>query len=129
MLCGLSSFDGLEGSLPANIAEDGVYGHNYQFDTTQAVNTNGDPIIQNKNKVRVVAMLIDNTTGVVLNASKCNVVPFGTGIANTFDNGQVESVSYYDLSGRKVLLPNGGVYIKSVNYKNGKTVNQKVLVK
>ena len=129
VLCGLSSFDGLEGSLPANIAEDGVYGHNYQFDTTQAVNTNGDPIIQNKNKVRVVAMLIDNTTGVVLNASKCNVVPFGTGIANTIDNGQVESVSYYDLSGRKVLLPNGGVYIKSVNYKNGKTVNQKVLVK
>ena len=74
-------------------------------------------------------MLIDNNTGIVLNTNKCNVLPAGTGISNTNANTQVESVNYYDLSGRKVLLPNGGVYIKSVKYKNGQTVNEKVLVK
>ena len=129
VICNTSGYEGIEGSLPTNIAEDGCYGHTYQFNANEAVNTSGEPIIQDKNKVRVVVMLIDNNTGIVLNSNKCNVLPAGTGISNTNANTQVESVNYYDLSGRKVLLPNGGVYIKSVKYKNGQTVNEKVLVK
>jgi len=127
--CGVSGYEGIEGSIPANIAEDASYGHSYQFNIADTYNTAGEPIIQDKNKVRAIVMLIDNNTGRVLNSNKCNVLPAGTGIANTQANGQVESVAYYDLSGRKVLMPNGGVYIKSVKYKNGQTDNQKVLVK
>ena len=57
------------------------------------------------------------------------IMPAGTGIKGTTESRTVDSVSYYDLSGRKVLVPNGGVYIQSIRYKDGTTLNKKVLVK
>lgn len=116
-------------ALPAYIPEDGLFGNDFQLSAEQAVNTSYEPIIQNKDKVRVVAMVVNTKTGEIVNAAKCNVLPAGTGISNTATSRMVESVSYYDLSGRKVLVPNGGVYIKSVRYKDGSSTNQKVLVK
>ena len=74
-------------------------------------------------------MLVNTKTGEIVNAAKCKVMPAGTGINAATSSRIVDTVNYYDLSGRKVLIPNGGVYIKSIRYKDGTTLNQKVLVK
>lgn len=116
-------------ALPASIAEDAAFGHTFQFSADNALNTSYEPIIQSKDKVRVVAMLVNTKTGEIVNAAKCKVMPVGTGINAATSSRIVDTVNYYDLSGRKVLIPNGGVYIKSIRYKDGTTLNQKVLVK
>jgi len=36
---------------------------------------------------------------------------------------------YFDLSGRRVLVPSNGIYMKTIQYKNGTTATQKVVVK
>lgn len=115
--------------LPKSIPEDGFYGFVYQMKASDGVNLDGEPLVQDKNKVNVVAMLINSKTGEIVNAVKTKVMPAGTGISSTTTSRTIDSVSYYDLSGRKVLLPNGGVYIQSTRYKDGTTLNKKVLVK
>ena len=44
-------------------------------------------------------------------------------------SGETESVSYYSISGIRVLHPQGGVYIKVVRYKDGHTAQSKVLIR
>ncbi|MBP5385842.1 MAG: thioredoxin family protein [Prevotella sp.] len=119
----------VKGALPTAIAEDGVVSHSYQMFADDALNTSYEPIIQDKDKVRVVAMLVNSRTGEIVNAANVKVMPAGTGIKGTTEARTVDSVSYYDLSGRKVLLPNNGIYIQSIRYKDGSTSNKKVLVK
>lgn len=116
-------------ALPATIAEDAVIGHNYQMFADNALNTNYEPIIQDKNKVNIVVMLVNTLTGKIANAAKCRVMAAGTGINDAPTSHIIDTVSYYDLSGRKVLIPNGGVYIKAIRYKDGTTLNKKVLMK
>ncbi len=116
-------------ALPASIAGDATIGNAFQLSADNALNTSGEPIIQSKDKVRVVVMLVNTKTGEIINAAKCKVMPAGTGINAAAASRIVDTVNYYDLSGRKVLIPNGGVYIKSIRYKDGTTLNQKVLVK
>lgn len=48
----------------------------------------------------------------------------GTDAAN---NGGVKSVSYIDLSGRRVVNPGSGIFIKSVKYADGSVKNVKVV--
>jgi hypothetical protein len=122
---------GVAGSLPENILKGHPVTHEYNgFSYSKAVNTSNKKVIQDKDKVRVVAMVIDSTTGVVVNANKCKVEKATTTAVRDLESGAVAgSTTYYDLSGRKVLLPSNGVYVQSVKMKNGQTVNRKVVLK
>ena len=57
-------FNGIEGSVPAAITADKAMEHNYVMDITTNIR------IQNKKKLGVVALLIDKTSGKVINAAK-----------------------------------------------------------
>jgi thiol-disulfide isomerase/thioredoxin len=57
----LGGFDGTAASLPSNITAGGIYTHNY---------THSLPVNQNENNVQVVAMIINNSTGEILNGIK-----------------------------------------------------------
>ena len=57
-------FNGIEGSVPATITADEAMEHNYVMDIT--TNTR----IQDKKKLGVVALLIDKTSGKIVNAAK-----------------------------------------------------------
>jgi hypothetical protein len=92
-----------------------------------AVNTNGASVIQDKSKLNVVVLLINTKTGEVVNANKVRVSN-STGIDIT-EAGNGNVTTYYDLSGRRIQTPANGVYIKSVQTKDGKTRNNKVVVK
>ena len=63
----LGGFDGTAGSLPAAITAGGIHTHNY---------THTLPANQNENNVHVVGMIIDNTTGEILNGIKVELSGF-----------------------------------------------------
>ncbi len=56
---------GVEGSLPQVINEGQVYQNKYQFKLPSNV--------ENKNNLRIVALLIDNTAGEIMNAAQCPI--------------------------------------------------------
>lgn len=122
-----SELNGIAGSLPATVTADESVSHSYKFTVAEAVNTSGQPIIQDKNNLRVVVTLVDARTGEVLNSNKVKVGEnTATGISKTeAAEGDIKSVNYYDASGRKVAIPSKGMYIKSVTYKDGTVKNTK----
>ena len=123
-----TDYSGVEGSLPESVTEGESYTHTYSFSAADIVNLNYEPMIQNKNKVRVVAILVTEW-GDVLNANRCKVTG-ATAISTV--NGTSDTVvktEYFDLAGRKVLLPANGIYVKSQQMKNGQTVTTKVVIK
>ena len=126
----MSQIGGIKGSLPATITADQAVNHSYSFKLADAVNTSGANVIQDKNKLKVVALLVNTKTGEVVNANKCVVsqdpVVGITSIGADFRQAQTE---YYDLTGRRVSVPANGVYMKVLRTKNGETHSQKVLVK
>ena len=127
VLVASSPYDGVEASLPEAIEEGKEYTHEYSFKAADIVNTEGMPVIQNNGKVKVVAILV-SSWGEVYNANRCKVTN-ASAIGDIIkSNNGAESVEYYDLSGRKIAAPAKGMYIKSVR-SNGKTVNEKVLMK
>lgn len=120
VLC--SSIDGLgePGSMDtAQIEIGSPWLHTYEFDTAKAVNTVGDQIIQDPDQLYVVAMLIDNATGTVVNAAK-HACGSKTGSIGSIAADAVQGDdAIYDLMGRKVANPGPGIYIqggKKVRY-------------
>jgi len=63
----LGGFDGTASSLPATITAGGIHTHNY---------THNLPANQNESNVHVAGMIIDNTTGEILNAIKVELSGF-----------------------------------------------------
>jgi len=120
---------GVEKSLPGSVEADTAYPHQFKdFGYKYAVNTSKEPLIQDKGNVHVVAMLIDTRNGEVVNANKAKVTGLSA-IKDADAPAGVAATSYYDLSGRKVLRPSNGMFIKSVLLKNGKTETRKAFVK
>lgn len=121
---------GIEGSLPETITADVPVEHTFTFDLNDALNTSWEPIIQDKSKLKVVVLLIkDAWTGEIANA---NVAKVGeaTGISiREAGKDNISSVVYYDLAGRKIANPKNGVFVKSVQYKNGQSITRKVVMK
>ena len=52
-----------------------------------------------------------------------------TAIKALSSEDKVAKTVYYDLTGRLVVNPSNGLFIKAVTYKNGKTVTKKVILK
>ena len=126
-----SDIGGIAGSLPSEMKTATPATHTYRFDIANALNTSGEPIIQDKSKLRVVAVLVDAATGEVLNSNKCSVGGnIGTGIGATETRtGEIKSVEYFDASGRRVSTPAGGLYIKRIEYSDGSVNTSKVVLK
>ena len=112
---------GIEGSLPMEISEGTDYTHSFTFDVDALVNTAGQHIVQNKDKLHVVAVIIDTTTGYIINAQKCSAPTDPAAIADCrMQNAECRMQNFYSLSGQRVgqtFVSRPGIYIK-----NGKTV-------
>lgn len=118
----------VDGSLPDMIVANTVNSFDYSFYADYLYNTSYEPIIQNKDKLHVVAIVVDTATGRVLNAAKTSV---GNAAVNEIgdDNKVVASTMYYDLTGRMVSNPGNGIYVKVVRYTDGSQRSFKVLKK
>ena len=115
-------------SLPESIVANTVNSFDYSFYVDYIYNTSYEPIIQDKDKLHVVAIVVDKATGKVLNAAKAKV---GNTAVNEIgsDNKEVASTMYFDLMGRMVSNPGNGIYVKVVRYTDGSQRSFKVLKK
>ena len=83
----------------------------YSFRLGNAFNTAYNPVIQNVQNLKVVAILIDATTGKVVNA---NVAKVGNSTGITINElSQKPAATYFDLQGRRVAKPAKGLYINN----------------
>ncbi|MBQ7471590.1 MAG: hypothetical protein IJS97_04105 [Prevotella sp.] len=113
-----SDYKGVTNSLPAT-AEAGVpLTHTFRFNVNNIRGKDGDDLVQNKKNLRIVAMLIDQQTGAIVNANKCRVSA-ATGITQPTDNRQELVKGYYTLDGKRLLTPQRGLNI--VKYADGTT--------
>ena len=85
---------GLSGSVSVPIHADIPQEFKYE----RSISDNS--LVQNKDNLSVVALLLDKNTGKIINAAKCRIEAYGTGIVNLKADNEKGDV--YDLSGRKV---------------------------
>ena len=113
-------------SMPEAIVANTVNKFEYTFNTDYIYNTSFEPIIQNKEKLHVVAIVVEKATGKVLNAAKGHV---GAAAVNELSatEKEVASTIYFDLTGRLVSNPGNGLYVKVVRYTDGSQQSFKVI--
>ncbi len=118
----------IEESLPESIVANTPNNSEYSFYVDYIYNTSYEPIIQDKEKLHVVAIVVEKATGKVLNAAKGKV---GDAAVNEIgaDNKEIASTLYYDLTGRRVSDPANGIYVKVIRYTDGSMRSFKVLKK
>ena len=99
--------DGIEGSVAAPITADVVQ----RFTHTMDLSANS--LIQNRDQLNVVALLLDTETKEIVNAAKASVIPFDAdGIVDVAQTDIKPKLNYiYDLSGRRTEWNRKGMYI------------------
>ena len=126
-----SGMAGIENSLQAPIEADVTQSYDYAFDIREVKNTSGNPVVQDKNNLRVVALLFDKETGVILNANKAaagasSKTPSAIRQLARTPSQRVRSTVIYDLQGHRVGMPQRGLYIKAQTLEDGTVRTEKV---
>ena len=129
VVCGWSGKSYIDGSLPSSVVAMQPVNYTYTFDLAQSLNASGNAIIQDKSKLHVVTLLIDTTTGHVVNALKSNVYSDEAAGIKGIDDANADATAvareYYSIDGKRLCQPQKGLNI--VRLSNGKTF--KVVVK
>ena len=108
---------GIDGSVNPNIVDGAVQDFSYE------VNISNKKLIQDKSKLKVIAMLIDRTTGYIINAAQTTI---GDASAIHHESAEEATVtSRYTIDGRAIKNPQKGLNI--IRMSDGTT--KKVLVK
>lgn len=96
-------YEGLEASLPADIAMEQVCEHKHIIDMADA------PLVQDKDKLYVVCAVVNNRTGAVLNAAKA-LVEDHSGIDTV--EARATEYRYYTLEGLPASGDRPGIYVR-----------------
>lgn len=118
---------GVSGSIKAPIVADQVQTHTTTFNLSNGVKSKtGDNLLQDKSKLKVVALLFNTKTGEIVNAAQSEIAPYGsTGIENVSNSADnVKEVARYSIDGTQLNAPAKGINI--VKMSDGTT--RKVLV-
>lgn len=123
------SAQGIPESLPADIIADVPMQHTGILTLANAVNLKGANIIQDKSKLRVVAIITNAVTGHVLNAAEAR--PTGENAIENITTSRNTAVKteYHDITGRKIDGNYKGLTIKTSTYANGKRMSEKVFIR
>lgn len=111
-----SGFNGVMGSVPSTI----IGGEVYSYDYSMLLPDN----IDNKANVEIVAMLINQNSGEIVNACKCKLKDGSSNITGIKDDSSEVSM-IYGINGIRLDAPQRGLNIIRMN--NGET--KKVMVK
>jgi len=106
---GISS--GLSGSIKSKVNEGEVISHETSFTLSKAVNTAGKNLVQDKKKLKVIALLFDNNKGRIINADVKAVVDKATGISSQSTVLSAEEVARYSADGKRISAPVRGLNI------------------
>ncbi len=124
---------GIEGSLPAEMKTAQWHDVTYTFNLSDAVSifepTAGESLVQDKENIEVVALLIDAKTGQIVNGAKAHVGKKTNIIVPNETPANLQSVIYYDLQGRRVISPENNIYIVVETYDNGTVRSYKRLIR
>ena len=103
--------NGGEPVLPSTLVADTEYPFSYKFKIADIVNTSGESLVQNKEKLNAVVM-IKNAEGKVENAFKTKVsTSTDTGISSATSYNVNGEAVYYSVSGIRLSLPCRGINI------------------
>lgn len=112
--------NGVDGSVNSTITADEVQNYNFTADISSK------SVIQDKSKLTVAALLIDRSTGAIVNAAQTAIQDYNSAAIHTVGtNASATVVSRYTLDGRQLSEPQKGVNI--VKLSDGRTV--KIMVK
>ncbi|MBD5273092.1 MAG: Omp28-related outer membrane protein [Bacteroides sp.] len=113
--------EGVQGSIPGSVKQGESYSYEVELPLTNVT----------KDKVRVVAFVVDTTTGTVVNAAQKEVDLTESGIEEIADaaSSEILSKTYYTLNGVEVKDPSNGIYILRTVYADGTVKAEKVVVK
>ncbi len=110
--CRQSAQGGAYRTLPTSVTESQPVEDSFTFKLSKVTNSDGNKLIQDVGKLRVVALLIDRKTGAIVNARQAQVA-MPTGIeapdAAELANGAPEAI--YDLNGRRITSLRRGINI------------------
>lgn len=118
---GVSQIGGISESIPQNVKADVPVEHTYTFWPDYCYNTSYEPIIQDKDQLYVVAILLDLNEGIVANAVKVKVTtPDAVGIENVNASKSAADNHFYNLQGQRLSKAQ-----KGVNIVNGRKIVRK----
>lgn len=118
---------GIDGSLPSEMESGVVYSYEFVVRKDDVRNLAGGNIVSDFNKTRVVGMIIDRVDGTVVNCVSSGY-PHKLTDSVGMSPAEVVRTVYYDLQGRTVTRPEGGVFIKSETLSDGSVHVSKVIV-
>ena len=107
---------GIANSVSASVKKDVAD----EYVTTLDISEN--QLIQNKDNLKLVVMLLNTNTGCIVNADEVSIVPDPTGIEGIRDNGSSDAheVARYNLNGVRMAAPAKGMQI--VKMSDGRVV-------
>lgn len=106
---------GVTGSISAPLVAEQIQSHQVEFDLTNGIksSTTKEELVQDKSKLKVVAMLINTQTGEIINADEKEIAAFGSSGINgtTTEATAATEVARYSIDGRKLSAPTKGINI------------------
>ena len=120
------SFTGsyIEGVIPAAFSEGDVFVHQNVFNTND-MNANygaNENLVQDINRLHVIALVYDNKTKHVVNCAKCDVKVSDSSAIDMIHN-ESKATEAFNLAGQRVDVKSSGIYIiRSANGKANKVV-------
>lgn len=126
---------GIAGSLPQTIERGEIYTYSYEFNIEDAVNCHtlipeyGQNLVQDKEKLRVVAFVYDYDNKEVMNSSISSYTGESSGVEGVeIETEEVLYKEYYTLSGIRVTgEPQQGIYVIVSHLRDGSVQSQKVI--
>lgn len=107
---------GMPGSIPASVEPYQTVEHSVKYDLSKIPSE----LIADKNKLRVVAAVLDET-GAVLNSAKDEVDDFDVSAVEGIDASDAP-VEFYNINGMKISQPTQGVFIRRQGAKADKVI-------
>lgn len=102
---------GVEGSIPADLANGETVEGSRTFRMADVVNYLGESLVRNKDEMYVVAFVVDGE-GKVMNCAKTKTRREEAAVQGVSADDNGAPVEYYDLSGRRVYDPASGLFIR-----------------
>lgn len=106
---------GVTGSISAPLVAEQIQSHQVEFDLTNGIksSTTKEELVQDKSKLKVVAMLINTQTGEIINADEKEIAAFGSSGINgtTTEATAATEVARYSIDGRRLSAPTRGINI------------------
>lgn len=118
---------GIKGSLPADIKADEPIQHTFLLPLADACNLSGENLVQDKSCLSVVAVVLDATTGKVLNTTKS--LKETDSVNSIISDAEPTGVILYDLTGRKVTTGYKGIIIQVTTFSDGTSKIKKTLLR